>query len=196
MDPGAIAASEGDAAATERSKLEDQAEGRRVTERGQNLTAQSSAAARGQKAKEHQEDLADKRQSRREKGETAGGVKPLSLKENDEGAATIRQIRQYASEAGSNRAERVAALTEGQPSQSTETSDGKKVRTPEIPALKPDVLMSAALDWAEYGHLTRNTEHRLSQEGYNVQRLGIPRASGAGETARQTGKKIKQAIGF
>lgn len=190
---------EGVAAATESSKLEDEAEGRAVTERGQNITAQSdkeghelTRASQSQKAVEHQEDLADKRQARTESG--AAGAKPLSLKENNAGAAAIQQIKQFAAEGGGSRAERVAALTEGRPEQSFKNAKGETVKEAAIPAFKPDVLMSAALDWAEYGHLSRGTEKRLSSEGYNVPKLGIPRSTKVGEAVRKTGKQIQQAL--
>lgn len=196
-----IAGQEGTAVASELDSLENEAEGRRVTERGQNITAQSDKESHdltqqglAQSAKQHQEDLADKRQARREGG--GGEAKPLTRKEQNDGAAAIRQIRQFAVEGGGTRAERVAALTEGRPSQSGETKDGQKVKTPAIPAFKPDVLMSAALDWSEYGHLRPGTERRLKQEGYNVSQLGIPRQTKAGEGARKSGDKIKHAIGF
>lgn len=188
-----IAGQEGAATASEIDSLENEAAGRHVTERGQNLSAQSGAESRAQKAKEHQEDLADKRQARAESGTSGGEAKPLTRKEQNDGAATIRQIRQFAAEGGGSRAERVAALTEGRPSQSGETKDGQKVKTPSIPAFKPDVLMSAALDWSEYGHLRQGTERRLKQEGYNVAALGIPRATKTGEGVRKTGDKIKSA---
>lgn len=187
---------QGAAEASELSKLEEANEGRRVTERGQNITAQNDSASRSQKATEHQEDLADKRQARKEAAASGGTTKPLTLAENNAGASTIQQIKQFAAEGGSTRAERVAALTEGQPSQSSKNAKGETVKTPAIPAFKPDVLMSAALDWAEYGHLSKGTEHRLAQDGYNVQKLGIPRATQVGESVRKTGKKIQAAIGF
>jgi hypothetical protein len=207
---------QGAAAATERAKLENEAEGRRVTERGQDKTAQSSreghkltAAAQVQKAQEHQEDLALKRAE----GAGTGGGKPLTPHEQNEGAATIRQIAQYAKSISGNRAARVAALTEGEPGVSTSYKAGEKgpdgkpiehntsVSTKSVPSFKPDVLMSAALDLAEHkGHVTRATAHRLQQSGYNIQRLGLPVLSGTSERtskgARETGAKIKSAIGF
>lgn len=194
-----IAGEEGTDVASQLGTLENEAEGRKVTERGQNLSAQSSAASRAQKATEHQEDLADKRQARSESN-NPNIIKPLTRVEQNAGAATISTIRQFAAEGGGNRAERVAALTEGRPSQSGETKNGQKVKTPAIPAFKPDVLMSAALDWSEYGQLRAGTERRLKQAGYNVAQLGVPRASKAGEGARKaaakTGEKVQHAIGF
>lgn len=179
-----VAENEGAATASELGKLEDEAEGRRVTERGQNLTSQSSAASRSQKAKEHQEDLAQKR---------AGGSTTLTLSEQNKGASVVQQIRQFALEGGNDRAERVAALTEGRPAQSAKNKQGATVKTPAIPAFKPDVLMSAALDWAEHGHLTANTEHRLTEAGYDVSKLGIPRASK--NAAGKLGERVQSAVG-
>lgn len=208
-----INAQQGAAAATELSKLEQAAEGRATTERGQDLTAASSAeghaltaAGQRQKAVEHQEDLAAKRAA-----SAAGGGKPLTSHEQNEGSATIRQIAQFAKSAGKTRADRVAALTEGESGVSTTYKAGEKgpdgkviqhntsVSTKATPAFKPDVLMSAALDLVENsGKITRATAHRLQQSGYSVQRLGLPVLSPTSERtskgARKTGSKIQAAL--
>lgn len=179
-----IAGQEGSAAATERAKLENEAEGRNVTKRGQDLTAKTSAEGRAQKATEHQEDLAQKRAEH----SGAPDSKPLTRKEQNEGASTIHTIAQYAGEAGTTRAERVAALTEGGVSTSRTYKAGEKLPNGQVtkqntsisskatPAFKPDVLMSAALDLAEYHGITRNTAHRLQSAGYNVKSLELPLA--------------------
>lgn len=111
-------------------------------------------------------------------GEGANGaVKPLSTLDQNAGLSIIKEIQHYAGEVeGKTRAERVAALTEGSPEQSTKNSSGETVKVPKIPAFKPNVLMSAALDVAEHGRLTHAHEVALARAGYNVAQLGLPKA--------------------
>lgn len=194
-----IAGQEGEATSSEVDRLEKEARSQALTERGQNITAQSdqeghslSRTGLAQKAQEHQEDL----QVKREATGVAGAPKPLTSKENDEGASAINQIKLFAGKVGggkASRAQRVAALTEGKPEQSYKEGT-ETIKEPARPAFKPDVLMSAALDLTEYGHLTTNTEHRLSQEGYNVERLGVPRSTPVGEGLRKVGAAVQQAL--
>lgn len=185
--------SEGADVQSEIDKQRGEARKASLTERGQNLSRQSAQeghalTARGQNLT---------RQSAKEAHEGKGkSGAPLTTKEQDEAASQILQIRHYAAEGGNSRAERVAALTEGRPEQSTKNKKGEAVKVPAVPAFKPDVKMSAALDWAEYGHLTRGTEKRLKAAGYNVEALGIPKAPPAPKTPNDYGKKVLKAIQF
>lgn len=159
-----LAGQEGLAAASESAKLQNQDEGRKLTERGQNLSHQS--AERGH-------DITEKDAAQKAAEKAAG--KPLSQKEMNEAASTIAQIRQYAAEGGGNRKERVTALTEGRPEQTHKNAKGEFVKLPKIPAFKPNAQMAAALDWAELGHLTPSTEKRLRAEGIDPAKIGVPR---------------------
>lgn len=80
-----LAGQEGADAAAEAGKLENEAEGRRVTERGQNLSARSQSESRTQKAHEHEEDIAAK-------NGTNGNIRLLPQSAQTKAASTVRQI--------------------------------------------------------------------------------------------------------
>lgn len=180
-----------------------------VTERGQTLSHEAAEA--GHSASERNSErststaerdtLAHDQTAREDAalthGTGAAGVKPLTTAEQNTGLSLIKEIQHYAGEAGKTRAERVAALTEGQPEQSTKNSKGETVKVPKIPAFKPNVLMSAALDVAEHGRLTRSHEAALERAGYNVARLGLPKAltpQQEGAQENPVGKSVLSAV--
>lgn len=116
---------------------------------------------------------------------SSGANKPLTAAEQNKGAGVIQNIRHYAGELGAGqapRAELVKLLSEGQPQSSHPrpvTINGKTVTehipVPKIPAYTADVLMSAGIDLAEKGGLSKDTWSRLERAGYNVSNLGFKR---------------------
>ena len=111
----------------------------------------------------------------------AGEVPHLTTAEENKGKGELLKMEQYASEAGRTRAQRVAALTEGQPAQTiTHNKSGEKLtnsqKLPGYSGFTPNALMSAALDLVEHGGVTAHTQHLLEAEGYSVKRLGLPSA--------------------
>lgn len=127
----------------------------------------------------------------------------LPLKEQSKAVSTIQQIAHYASEAKAHmsRPELVKFLSEGEPAHQAKEKNAKgeevKVAIAKIPAFKPDVLMSAALDWALGGYLSRGTETRLREAGYSIptlERQGIPGAARRTATVR-AGQKVVSGLG-
>jgi hypothetical protein len=157
-----LAGQEGLAASSESAKLQNQAEGRALTERGQNLSHQS--AERGH-------DITERNAA--QKAAERGAGKPVSRKEVNEAASTIQQIRQIIGKnPGKTRGQYIAKLTEGFPA--VKGASGNEEH-PAIKGIKPNAVMAAALDWAEHGHLTPSTEKRLRAEGYDPASLGVPK---------------------
>jgi hypothetical protein len=135
----------------------------------------------------------------------------LPLSEQAKAASTISSIRatagkysKFAQTKGHSleRQHLVELLSEGQPSESVGTGKldaaGKEIKqkTSAVPAYKPDVLMSAALDAVEYGYLQKGTQHRLEQAGYNVGKIGIPtygQWAKSGGPRKAIAKPVKEA---
>lgn len=132
----------------------------------------------------------------------------------DKAGGTIEQVKQLAKELrthNASRAEIISTLTSGEPSVTlTHNKKGKAfpnpVKVPAIPAFKPDVLMSAGLDLAEYGHLQKGTQERLQKAGYSIDHLQLPSYGGylkqlrstgsrAAASAGSTGRKVSSALG-
>lgn len=179
------------------------------------LTHESEKEQRGER--QHGEDIAQReRGSVRSSGIDPNTGKPipggrldkhaageLPLKEQNKAASTIRQIKQFAEKfkeaVGGSRSHLVERLSEGVPAQTFGTgekdAEGKEVKAKHsgIPAFKPDVLMSAALDWALGGYLSPQTEQRLQQAGYSIPKLGVPGAQRRGETERAGARAGKGA---
>jgi hypothetical protein len=78
------------------------------------------------------------------------------------------------------RAKIVEKLKAGRPQQriDTDPDTGEKLRNPvslpAIPQYKADLRMTAALDVALDGHLSRATQKRLHRAGFSLQQLGLP----------------------
>jgi hypothetical protein len=74
----------------------------------------------------------------------------------------------------------VEKLKSGRPQQQIETDPdtGEKLKTPVvlpgIPQYKADLKMTAALDIALDGHLSKATQRRLHRSGFSVEQLGLP----------------------
>lgn len=186
-----VASNEGAATASELGKLEDEAEGRAVTERGQNLSSQSSAAGRSQKAAEHQEDLALKRDAL-----VGSGAKYLAQSKQTAAASTVREIEKEARAlhgAGLGRSQLLSELTNAHPGTNVVKRDesGKPIKNSKgevqyekAPALKAhdDLLTEAALDSVlGYGRVSRATLAKLHAAGYSVTALGLQGPAPAGQ---------------
>lgn len=172
-----------DAQRKEAQKAKEAAEGRRVTERGQNLTRKSAKEAH--------------------RGAPGGGVKPATTAENHAAAKEINEILYYAKHAPSNlsRQDRAGILTEGSPGESVSSSEkntaggtnSKSHTVGKIPAFSPGPLQEAALDIAEYGFVRKATAQQLAKNGYNLAVLGLPREPDLRH--RKAIKKVSSAAG-
>lgn len=166
-----LAGTEGADAQDELNKLTDEAKKNALTERGQNFTHADSEASRAQKAQEHKEDLAAKNA-----GDLPGGVKPLTGKEQDEGAsqiATIKNFAQHSLQAGRNREQVQKELEKGGPSISGKLPNGTSFSHAGRKAYESGPLLEAALDEAQYGYVTHQTAQALHTEGYTLKALGL-----------------------
>jgi hypothetical protein len=187
--------SEGADQAAEVGKMRAEAGRNALTARGQDLTHAAAEAGHETSEDNSERVAASKAAALAAKGPT-GAAKPLTQKQQNEAASVIAQIRQYAgADSEATRAERVAALTSGRPEQSKKNEKGETVKIPARPAFKPDARMSAALDYAEYGHLTRATERRLQQAGYDPSRLGVPPAPKEPSYSQSTGLHSRAHMG-
>lgn len=205
-----IASDEGAEAANQLDKLNTEAKKNALTKEGHQITRQDSQEGHN----------VTKEDSERTHSPKSATEKPLGHKEQNAGISTIEQIKHYAGELGAGsgtpRSELVAQLTSGAPEASHKRevlgpngkpiieSNGKprmeSIPIPKVPAFQPNVLMSAALDWAEYGHLQKPTETRLEKAGYDVEALGIPKAgrgaSAVPQKASDIGKTLQAALGW
>jgi hypothetical protein len=181
--------------ATARSDtLASQQASRDVTTRGQDLSHQDRVAS--------QQAAAAK--AKRDGRLTATGAPALSQEQHNAAAATVRQIARYAAKYKGKlgREQIVAKLSQGRPQQSihTDPDTGEKlpnpISLPAIPAFSPDLRMTAALDVAIDGHLSRETQQRLAKAGYRDKDLDLPTY---GQWKRQqkpaTRKSATQAFG-
>jgi hypothetical protein len=162
-----------------------------LTERGQNLT--HSAAEAGHATSEHNSE-----RTAASKAAAGTSSKPLTTAQQkgiNAASSTIAQIRQVVGKHGEGltRAQLVQKLSEGHPQESFKEGT-ESFKTAAIPAYKPDARMAAALDWHEYGHMTRNTEARLQREGVDPARVGVPRAPAPPKTANQFGQRVSKAL--
>jgi hypothetical protein len=79
-----------------------------------------------------------------------------------------------------SRAQIVEKLKQGRPQQriDTDPDTGEKlanpVSLPSIPQYKADLKMTAALDIALDGHLSKATQRRLHRSGFSIEQLGLP----------------------
>lgn len=171
-----LGAEEGASTTSELDKLRTAGEKDALTERGQNLTRESAKEG-------HQDTVAHDNQTAAEKAAAKTESKPLTQKELDTAASTIAQIKQVIGKHGEGltRAQRVQSLSEGSPEQTIKEGT-ESFKKPARPAYKPNAQMAAALDWAEFGHMTRNTEVRLQREGIDPSKVGVPRAPAVPKT--------------
>lgn len=184
QEQGAFAATEAEKLAHEAETLQQRerasqrtaastAAGHRVTERGQNLTRQSAREAHGA-------------------GGASGAVKPLTASENAKAGEQLYSILNYAkgfASHGLGRGEILQKLVSGRAAQTVGVNakgdpvgEGEKavqhVKLGAVPQFKPDVLMSAALDLALGGEISRHTQHRLESAGYNLGALSLKPSRG------------------
>jgi hypothetical protein len=82
-------------------------------------------------------------------------------------------------------------LSEGLSPQEKKSAGAHRVSLPAIKAYPADLRMSAALDVALFGHLTRATQRRLHKAGFSVNELGLPTY---GEYRRRTRQAYNQQI--
>jgi hypothetical protein len=82
-------------------------------------------------------------------------------------------------------------LSEGLSPQEKKSVGAHRVSLPAIKAYPADLRMSAALDVALFGHLTRATQRRLHKAGFSVNELGLPTY---GEYRRRTRQAYNQQI--
>lgn len=128
------------------------------------------------------------------------GVKQRTGSEQQKASGTIGSIVHLASAAfkeGHDRRQVLSILTEDEPaiteSVSERDKEGKptgRSRSQQIAparkAFEPNVLMSAALDEAQFGGVTKHTLDRLHTAGYSIKQLGLKVVSG-GSTQVQKG---------
>jgi hypothetical protein len=82
-------------------------------------------------------------------------------------------------------------LPEGLSPQEKKAAGAVRQALPAIKAYPADLRMSAALDVALFGHLTRATQRRLHKAGFSVNELGLPTY---GEYRRRTRQAYNQQI--
>jgi len=197
-----INAQQGAAASTELAKLENEAEGRAVTERGQNLTAQSSreghaltAAGQAQSAQQHAEDLQYRREhpSGSSAAPTVGGVKQLPTAAQNKAASEVARVRELAEvglRAGHAPGQVRERLTKGTPSV---TVEGVKTRG-QAP-LEPGPLLDAGVEVARYGAISVARVKQLHAHGYSIKALGLPVAKQP-TSVQQVAQHLKASLGF
>jgi hypothetical protein len=185
---------EGADEAAELGRIRREASSLAGAERRSERSASTSRENNERSTSTSRENARETNQTRREAA-SGKASEPMSAKELAKAAAEVQTIRQYAGQsAGVSRAQRVAALVAGRPEQSVKNGQGRMVKVPARPAFKASVLMSAGLDYAEYGHLTRGTERRLEQAGYDPARLGVPRAPAPVRSPSDAGKRVARAL--
>lgn len=180
-----VSQEQGAFAATEAEKLAHEAESNEQKERASERSAGTSRA-------NAQESNAEKRAAAG--ASQVNGVKLLPGESQQKAASTINSIRGLATaifKEGHDRAQAVKALTEAEPSIKLKTGGTLAGRS----AYSPDVLMSAALDEAQFGHVTNHTLSRLHEAGYSIKQLGL-KGPAALPTPGQLGKRVQQAIRF
>lgn len=159
---------QGTYAATEAEKLAHEAEKLEQAERASIRSSETSRAnnreSTGQRERSSQ---------RSHSGSSApGGVKQLSGDKQQQAAShisTLRGIAEAAFKQGHSRGQVLSELTQPRPSIKLKTGG----TLPGREGYAPDVLMSAALDAAQFGGVTRHTLQRLHESGYSVQQLGL-----------------------
>jgi hypothetical protein len=202
----ALSSEAGAFAQSEAEKLANEAEGRRVTERGQNLTSASAAAGRAttergqnltaQSSREGREAKASEAATKRaEKAAAAGKPSWLSPVDHNKARNTIEQIRREAYEHryenlnyGQSQKELEAAV----PSSFTNKA-GKKEATPGggRKGYAYNGLLKAGLDLAYFGGIGGGTAGLLHREHLNVGQLGYPMYKAP---KQPTGAAVRQAL--
>ena len=167
-------------AATEAEKLAQESEKLATSERNNARTTAASEA----------NNIRTTSTSRANSAEHYGSGPKATTSETTHAASIISSIRSEAKQLageGLNRAALVAELTKatgaksltvygpnGEFTQPQKTGEkGTHISIPGQKAYAPDVFMSAALDEALGGHLSKNTEDRLVQQGYSIKALGL-----------------------
>lgn len=120
----------------------------------------------------------------RAKGKTsATGAKLLSPDKHLEYQTSIQEIASRAKQLqkhGRSRRDIVDQLQKGRPQQrvTVDPDTGEKLRNPislpRVPAYPADIRMTAALDVALDGHLSRKTQTKLQHAGFKVSDLNLP----------------------
>jgi hypothetical protein len=203
QEQGAFAATETEKLAHEAEVLEQR---ERASERTANTSTENSkrstSTSRQNAIEGHRVSEAN---SLRAHPGAAGGVKLLSTAEMNKGATTLDAIRNYAkglAAKGLTRGQLVAELSNGSPAQSVGVNaagkpvkEGEKasqhIKVAAVPAYKPDVLMSAALDEVLMGGISKGTVNRLHNAGYSVKALGL--RVGAKPKSQQEAENLHRA---
>jgi hypothetical protein len=172
------------------NSLEEAARGRAVTRRGQDKTAEAAAGRldatlRGQDLSHADRVAAQKAKARDSR--TATGAKRVSQDKHLEYQTSIQSIASYAQKYKGklSRAQIVQKLTQGRPQTSgyadaqgnpvPKTTPGARPYTlTKIPQFAPDLKMTAALDVALDGHLSRATLAKLARAGFVIKDLNLP----------------------
>jgi hypothetical protein len=208
---------QGDFAATTAEKLANEAE--KLEQKEKASVRSSTTSENDNKRSTATSEANNVRTNKREEAASANaaGVKPVSTAEMDKASSEILAMRGLATgyaKKGLSRGQILAELTQGAPSQSIAVNGAGKpvgagekavnhLKTSAIPAYKPNVLMSAALDEALFGFTRSETKQRLERAGYNFEAMGLhaePKGAGqaAGKVASgaaQIGKTIQHALG-
>lgn len=174
-EEGAFAASEAGKLAADAEKLEQQ-------ERASERTANTSRT-NAQEGNAQQEAASKRTAKTAAEGRNPAGLKLLSPDKQAAAQSQVATIGHVAARYLSNgltRDQIVERLEKGIPSQSGKTKSGNAFKTPAVPSFKAGVLMEAALDTAEYGHVTTGTLKQLHNAGYSLKALGLygPPAAG------------------
>lgn len=166
-EQGAFAASEAENLAHEAEKLEQ-------SERQSQRTAATSRANAVEGNAQQERGSQRTAQTAREKA-AAKGTKPyLQSPDKQQQAAsridTLKALAEAGFKEGHNRGQVLSELTTDRPSLKLGTGG----TLPGRKGYAPDVLMSAALDVAEFGGVSQHTLQRLHERGYSVQHIGVP----------------------
>lgn len=175
--------------------------------RGQNLTAAAAAGSQAQ----------SERGSQYSAGIDPDTGKPIPGGKLDPAAKPKKPVRQtpdkhdsFASQVeaiqgtvgrykGMSRAQIVQKLTAGRPQQTikVDPDTGKKldqpIVLPAIPAYKPTLAMTAALDLALDGHLSRATQEKLHRRKFSIKDLGL--GPTYGQWKKRGGKQPRRQTG-
>lgn len=191
-----LAGEQGDFTAAESDKLQAEAEKLAQSERQSTRTASTSRAnskeGNAQQERASERSAATSRANSREHGKggsaTVNGVKILTGGEHAKARGLIAAQQGLAGKLFAHGLERQQVRQELE-------RGAKPKNAPQIPRYAADELMAAALDNAQFGHITRGTLGRLHAAGYSVKELGltvapVPSIGGTIRSAAQGVKKL------
>jgi hypothetical protein len=148
----------------------------RATERGQNVTKRGQTLSHQDRIRQQNISHADRVAAQKQKAANAKGKGNWQSKDkHDQWASAIDDITSQANRLLSASRQAKKPLSRAQLVQALSTGRRPDAKTGD-PGRKPypaDLRMSAALDLATGGHLSRETQRRLHARGYSIRALGL-----------------------